>query len=216
MRPVPIDQEALYLVCFLLLFSFRTSETTFQCTTIDLQVAKSSQVREPTSAWHSSTRRAATPVRRARLCRKDLALAMDAVVPILKQSLPGARPPASDAHEAVALVVRAACVARGLCGDADGAAAPRQGWTDGGDVIELACANGPTIKLLKMGPVLLVHGVPRGKHAIRNLCHQRGDGDNLRHTPHHRVCAHISLCPAHAPVPSHIAQVTARASAPLA
>ena len=89
---------------------------------------------------------------------------MDAVVPILKQSLPGAQPPASDAHEAVALVVRAACVARGLGGDADGAG-PRQGWTDGGDVVELACAGGPTIKLLKMGPVLLVHGVSRGECA---------------------------------------------------
>eukprot|EP00038_Savillea_parva_P005322 m.151181 g.151181 ORF g.151181 m.151181 type:complete len:287 (-) comp11695_c3_seq1:383-1243(-) len=89
---------------------------------------------------------------------------MDKVVSVLREVMPSVQPTARDGHEAVALAVHAACVAQKLA--VDGAAASAvlpSGWSgDGSDVISVIYTGAGdkklTLKLLKMGPVLLVHG----------------------------------------------------------
>eukprot|EP00035_Acanthoeca_spectabilis_P026129 m.461419 g.461419 ORF g.461419 m.461419 type:complete len:307 (+) comp22302_c0_seq1:226-1146(+) len=100
---------------------------------------------------------------------------MDKVMDIVQTVLSRARPAARDGHEAVALAVHSVCVARGLhpvrgeaaegdSTDSALSALPSDGWSgEDGDVIELRYTRegkpGVVLKLLKMGPVLLVHGV---------------------------------------------------------
>jgi len=80
---------------------------------------------------------------------------MDEIVEVLRKVLPGARPPPRDGHEAVSLAVHAIVTARlGVPPDVT------DGWSgedDDNDVIELTPGGGLVLKLLKMGPVLMVH-----------------------------------------------------------